>query len=176
LEATTEGQFYGPNLGYVLELYDKYREDPGSVDERTREFFERWRPPRPGANGHAAAATAEVRGVDVDKVVGAAKFVRSIRDFGHTAARLDPLGSDPPGDPTLDAGFHGIVEEDLEALPSSVIGGPIAERTSSAKDAVDELRRVYCETTGYDFGHIHVPEERFWLRDAVESDLFEKVL
>jgi 2-oxoglutarate dehydrogenase E1 component len=91
LEATTESQFYGPNLGYVLELYDKYREDPESVDERSREFFERWRPPRPGANGHAA--TAEVRGVDVDRVVGAAKFVRSIRDFGHTAARLDPLGS-----------------------------------------------------------------------------------
>jgi 2-oxoglutarate dehydrogenase E1 component len=174
LEATTEGQFYGPNLGYVLELYDMYREDPGSVDERTREFFKRWRPPRPGANGHTSSVRAEALGVD--RVVGAAKFVRSIRDFGYTAARLDPLGSEPPGDPTLDAGFHGIVEEDLEALPSSVIGGPIAERTSSAKDAVDELRRVYCETTGYDFGHIHTAEERFWLRDAVESDPFEGVL
>jgi 2-oxoglutarate dehydrogenase E1 component len=171
LEVTTESQFYGPNLGYVLELYDKYREDPDSVDDLAREFFESWRPPRPGANGHAAMA-----GVDVDKVVGAAKFVRSIRDFGHTAAQLDPLGSEPPGDPTLDAEFHGIVEEDLETLPSSVIGGPIAERTSSAKEAVEELRRVYCETTGYNFGHIHVPEERFWLRDAVESDRFEEGL
>jgi 2-oxoglutarate dehydrogenase E1 component len=51
LENITENQFYGPNLGYVLELYERYREDPGSVDERTRSFFENWSPPDPGANG-----------------------------------------------------------------------------------------------------------------------------
>ncbi|HLL57731.1 MAG TPA: hypothetical protein VK359_07390, partial [Rubrobacteraceae bacterium] len=55
LENITENQFYGPNLGYVLELYERYREDPGSVDERTRSFFENWSPPDPGANGQATA-------------------------------------------------------------------------------------------------------------------------
>ena len=48
-----ERQFCGPNLGYVLELYEGYREDPESVDERTREFFETWSPPRVEQNGHA---------------------------------------------------------------------------------------------------------------------------
>jgi hypothetical protein len=52
-----ESQFYGPNLGYVLELYEGYREDPESVDERTREFFETWRPLRVEANGHAPGGT-----------------------------------------------------------------------------------------------------------------------
>ena len=169
----TESQFYGPNLGYVLELYEKYREDPDSVDEKTRSFFEDWSPPRLGTNGHAPSG---VSGVDVDKVVGAAKFIRSIRDFGHMAAHLDPLGSEPNGDPTLDPGFHGISEEDLEGMPSSAVGGPLAERTSTAKEAVDELRRIYCSTTGYDFGHIHEPEERFWLRDSVESEEFNGTL
>jgi ABC-2 type transport system ATP-binding protein len=51
-----ERQFYGPNLGYVLELYEEYREDPESVDERTREFFETWSPPQVEANGHALGA------------------------------------------------------------------------------------------------------------------------
>ncbi|MEW6637419.1 MAG: 2-oxoglutarate dehydrogenase E1 component, partial [Actinomycetota bacterium] len=112
-------------------------------------------------------------GVDVEKVVGAAKYIRSIRDFGHSVARLDPLGSEPPGDPALDPSFHDITEEDLEAMPSSIVGGPVAERTATAREAVEELRRIYCNTTGYDFGHIaHIPEERFWLRDAVESERF----
>src|SRR5215216_2869953 len=98
-----ESQFYGPNLGYVLELYERYREDPDSVDERTREFFDSWSPPAPETNGRATAApSSEAAGMDVDKVVGAAKYIRSIRDFGHRAAQLDPLGSEPPGDPTLD--------------------------------------------------------------------------
>src|SRR4028119_429730 len=59
LEKQTEYQFYGPNLGYVLELYERYREDPASVDEGAREFFESWSPPRSngaGANGGGAAA------------------------------------------------------------------------------------------------------------------------
>jgi 2-oxoglutarate dehydrogenase E1 component len=73
-----------------------------------------------------------------------------------------------------------VTEEDLEALPSSIINapgtGPIPERTSSAREAIDELRRIYCKTTGYDFGHIHNSTERFWLRDAVEDERFHKVL
>jgi 2-oxoglutarate dehydrogenase E1 component len=177
LEETTESQFYGPNLGYVLELYERYREDPESVDEGTRNFFETWSPPRePGANGRATPAGVAPE-VDVEKVVGATKFVRHIRDFGHTAAQLDPLGSEPPGDPTLDPGFYRISEEDLETLPASlIVGGPISEHTTTAKEAVDELRRVYCKTTGYDFGHVHDPEERFWLREAVESERFVEVM
>ncbi|MBA2442281.1 MAG: 2-oxoglutarate dehydrogenase E1 component [Rubrobacter sp.] len=173
----TESQFYGPNLGYVLGLYESYLRDPESVDEQTREFFEDWSPPDgaralSGTNGHAAAVT----GVDADKIVGAAKYIRSIRDFGHSAARLDPLGGERPGDLALDPAFHEIAEEDLEELPGSILGGPIAGRVGTAREGVEELRRIYCNTTGYDFGHIHTAEERFWLRDSVESERFNEVL
>ena len=142
MDNITESQFYGPNLGYVLELYERYREDPGSVDERTRSFFENWSPPDPGANGQASAQVSADSSIDVDKDVAVAKYIRSIRDFGHRAAQLDPLGSEPPGDPTLSPGFHDVSEEDLEALPSSIINapgtGPIPRRTadnSSSKGA-----------------------------------------
>jgi 2-oxoglutarate dehydrogenase E1 component len=168
----TESQFFGPNLGYVLELYEQFKEDPDAVDGPTREFFESWSPPRveaPSANGQAVAPE-----MDVEKAVGASKHVRHIRDFGHRAAKLDPLGSEPPGDPTLDPTFYRITHEDLETLPTLIIGGPVAERTSNAREAVDELRRLYCNTTGYDFGHVHDPEERFWLRESVESGRFDK--
>jgi 2-oxoglutarate dehydrogenase E1 component len=179
LENRSETQFYGPNLGYVLELYERYREDPGSVEEQTRNFFEAWGSPRIGPNGQQAASS-EISGIDVDKIVGAAKYIRSIRDFGHRAAQLDPLGSPPPGDPTLDPAFHDITEEDLSVLPASIVNapgvGPVPERTATALEATEELKRIYCKTTGYDFGHIHIAEERFWLRDAVESERFNKVL
>ena len=35
-----EKEFHGPNLGYVLELYERYRDDPNAVDEATRKLFE----------------------------------------------------------------------------------------------------------------------------------------
>jgi 2-oxoglutarate dehydrogenase E1 component len=179
LENLTESQFYGPNLGYVLELYDNYLSDPDSVDETTREFFKDWSPPRStSTNGHApAGSTAEAAGgPDADKIVGAAKYIRSLRDFGHSAAQLDPLGSEPSGDPALDPAFHEISEEELYSMPSSIIGGPLAQRTETAGEAVQEMKRIYCSTTGYDFGHIHIPAERFWLRDAVESGRFHRTM
>jgi 2-oxoglutarate dehydrogenase E1 component len=173
LQQRTEGQFYGPNLGYVLELYESYRRDPESVDGETRRFFKTWSPPRgePGVNGQVAAPSAHE--ADIEKVIGATKWIRHIRDLGHTAARLDPLGSEPSGDPTIDPAFYRISEEDLESLPANlVVGGPVGERSGTAREAVEDLKRIYCGSTGYDFGHIHDPEERFWLREAVESCRF----
>ena len=37
--------FTGLNRGYVLELYERFRRDPTSVDPDTRALFERWVPP-----------------------------------------------------------------------------------------------------------------------------------
>ena len=46
-------RFYGPNAGYVLELYERYQADPASVDAATRAFFEQSSLDS-GANGAAA--------------------------------------------------------------------------------------------------------------------------
>lgn len=32
--------FYGPNLGYALELYDQYTQDPNSIDPDLKEMFD----------------------------------------------------------------------------------------------------------------------------------------
>ncbi len=60
MERHTESQFYGPNLGYVLELYERYRQDPESVDEGMRSFFETWRPPRLERNGRGPSVAGEL--------------------------------------------------------------------------------------------------------------------
>ena len=173
----TLGPFGGVNAGYVLELYERYRQNPESVDPATRKAFESWTPTEldalAGPNGPALAAPADVTTPnDVRVVVGAANLAESIRRYGHLAARLDPLGSEPPGDPSLSTRAHGITDEDLKALPASLVGGPLAESSSNALDAIEKLRRVYCSTTGFDYSHVFVPEERDWLRHAAESGRF----
>ena len=67
---------------------------------------------------------------------------------------------------------HGITDDDLKGLPASLVGGPLAESSSNAFDAIEKLRRVYCSTTGFDYSHVFVPEERDWLRHAAESGRF----
>src|SRR5688572_12914829 len=166
----TVGRFEGVNAGYVLELYERFRQNPESVDPATRAAFEGWNPAEldPGAAASASAPTS----ADVHAVVAATILADSIRRYGHLAAQLDPLGSTPPGDPSLSPATYGITDNDLKRLPGSLVGGPVAETSSTAYEAIEKLRRVYCSSTGFDYSHIFVPEERDWLRHAAESGRF----
>src|SRR5690348_1379171 len=161
-------QFAGVNAGYVLELYERYRRNPDSVDPATRRVFESWVP---------VDATLPAEGqpqlpVDIHAIVGAANLAESIRRYGHLAAQVDPLGATPIGDPSLSPRAHGITDEDLKRLPAALVGGPVAESCSNAYEAIEKLRRIYCSTTGFDYAHVFVPEEREWLRTAAESGRF----
>ncbi|HZS92260.1 MAG TPA: 2-oxoglutarate dehydrogenase E1 component [Chloroflexota bacterium] len=162
--------FHGPNAGYVLDLYDRYLQDPTSVDEETRAAFDSL-PPRVFGDV-ARTATPASPSVDVTSAVRAATLAHNIRVRGHLAAHIDPLGSDPPGDPDLDPAANGLVPADLLALPAEVVGGPLAQSATNALDAITELRHIYAGTTGYSYGHLTVAEERFWLRDAIESQRY----
>lgn len=171
--------FFGPNAGYVLELYDRYLADPHSVDDESRAFFATLNPAEVAvalAPARASAATAAPANIDVNRVVGAAALAQAIREYGHLAASIEPLGTALPGAPELDPGFHGIAEADLAVLPASVVGGPSAAGVATAAEAIARLRSTYMGTAGFDFDHIQVAAERLWLSDAVESRRFSTPL
>src|SRR6185295_15656526 len=106
-------EFTGLNRGYVLELYEKYRQDPASVDAETRLLFERWTP--------TVEEPRVPEGLPFQKIVGAVNLAQAIRRYGHLAARLDPLGLRPPiGDPSLHPETHGLTDDDLRRLPANL--------------------------------------------------------
>jgi 2-oxoglutarate dehydrogenase E1 component len=53
-----------------------------------------------------------------------------------------------------------------------LIKSPVAAGAASALEVVQRLRRLYGSNTGYDLSHIFVPEERYWLRAAIEEGRF----
>lgn len=146
--------FYGPNAGYALELLER----EGSVQAT---------PAQPIAELQAELSTSP----DVSAAAAAAAVAQSIRVFGHRAAHLDPLGREPPGDPHLDYGAHGLTEADLTRLPASVVGGSLAQ-AANALQAIRRLEQLYCGTTGYEFTHVEDPSERMWLLEAIEQERF----
>jgi 2-oxoglutarate dehydrogenase E1 component len=175
-------EFQGVNEGYVLELYDRWRQDPQSVDQSARDFFATWTPgpaeevPAGTAAGSANLRTygpTDPRTMNSALVVGAINLAQSIRRYGHLAAQIDPLGARPLGDPALQPETHGVTEADLRAMPASLMRGPISEGVETMWDVVENLRQTYCSTIGYDSAHIFVPQERYWLREAVETGRFQ---
>jgi 2-oxoglutarate dehydrogenase E1 component len=161
--------FSGINRGYVLELYERFRKDPSSVDAETRAIFEQWTPPADADATPSAASDVPAR-----LAVAAVNLAQAIRRYGHLAAQLDPLGSKPPGDPTLRPERHGLTEEDLRRIPADLISSPLTEQASNMQELVAAFRRVYCSTTGYDYAQVFVPEERQWLRQAAEDGRFRE--
>ncbi len=159
--------FQGVNLGFALELYERFLKDPASLDAETRKFFEQHPPP-----GESPAQAAAVSDAGFEKVVGAVNLAESIRKFGHMDARVDPLGSAPPGDPSLLAESHGVTDEILQQLPAALLAGPISDGAANFLDVIRRLRRVYSSTLGYDFAHLRDPEERAWLLTAAEAGLY----
>jgi 2-oxoglutarate dehydrogenase E1 component len=159
-------EFAGLNRGYVREAFERYRQNPASVDPETRALFDTWTPP-PDDELEPVA-----EGLPLQKIVGAVNLAESIRRYGHLAARLDPLGSKPPGDPSLLSETHGVTDQDLRALPASLVCGALVDPGTTALDAVEALRRIYCSTSGYDYAHVFVPAEREWLRQAAEAGRF----
>ena len=161
--------FQGVNAAYVAELYDRYRQDPNSVDAATRAEFDAGLIPDAAVS---ATPGGIVDSADVAEVVGTVNLAECIRRYGHLAATLDPLGSAPVGDPSLAAPFHGVSDGMLARLPASLVAGPVAAASANALEAITALRRIYCSTTGYDYSHVFVPEERDWLRHAAETCRF----
>ncbi len=170
--------FYGPNAGYVLDLYDRYRQDPTSVDADTKNIFDSWSPENLENFGGSHVTNAaqpsnydvignEATMPQVSHIVAASALSHSIRERGHLGAQLDPLGREPLGDPALLLETHGLSNEDLVQLPPSVVGGHAAEGASNALEAINALRSMYSGTISYELDQVKSAEERQWLRDAV---------
>src|SRR5713101_5720043 len=86
--------FYGPNAGYVLELYERYRKDPASVDAATRAIFDSWSPDnlvQTRASQSALSATEVTRTIpfSVSHVVAASALAHSIRERDRKSTRLN---------------------------------------------------------------------------------------
>ena len=170
-------QFTGANAGYVYELFERFQRDPSSVDEATRRAFATWTPADPSAAAAAAPDAPAPPAASATAAIAAFNLAESIRRFGHLAARLDPLGfHDPIGDPSLQPQAHGLTADALKQLPASIVSGPAAAGAANAFEAIARLRAIYCSTTGHDYNHVFVPDERVWLRQAVESGQFRPPL
>src|SRR5213595_3268822 len=111
---------------------------------------------------------------DLKHVAAAMALVKAIRNFGHLAARLDPLGSEPPGDPALDPGPLGLTPEIMARIPADVLRIYVPGRTLA--EAYPKLQETYCGTIAYEVEHIGSHQERVWLRQVIESGDHRKPL
>ncbi|HUE77006.1 MAG TPA: 2-oxoglutarate dehydrogenase E1 component [Longimicrobiales bacterium] len=153
------------NAGYAQALYESFARDPASVDEAWRTVFglspeDAGLLPVQGSGG--APTRAQLRAA-----MAAAELVDAYRLHGHTAARLDPIGSEPRGHPMLSPAFHGIEASELGGIPASLLD--LGEPGVSMEEVLGWLQRTYTDAIGYEFEHMEDPGRREWLRSRIEG-------
>jgi 2-oxoglutarate dehydrogenase E1 component len=115
----------------------------------------------------APAAESAPSSDDLRAVAAGVALVRAYRSFGHLAARLDPLGSAPIGDPALDPEPLGLTPEAMARVPAELLR--IDVPGSTLAEALPALRETYCGSIAYEVEHIASHDERVWLRQVIES-------
>jgi 2-oxoglutarate decarboxylase len=107
-------------------------------------------------------------------VQAATSLVKAHRTHGHLAARLDPLGSEPVGDPALEPATVGLTPEVMEQIPAHILRIQVPGATLA--EALPHLRETYCGTIAYEIEHISDHQQRVWLRNRIESGKYRRVL
>jgi len=121
--------------------------------------------PAPAAAAPAAEAVPDESLLQA--VQAATSVVKAHRMHGHLAARLDPLGSPPRGDPALDPASVNLTPELMECIPASVLRVAVPGETFA--EALPHLADTYTGTIAYEIEHISGHNRRMWLRETVES-------
>jgi 2-oxoglutarate dehydrogenase E1 component len=189
-QSSANSYLFGGNAPYVEELYEAYLDNPGSVPENWRAYFDTMQnvPAVDGSNkpdvAHApvVASFAErakqgpIRTVSASadsemgrKRVGATQLIAAYRYLGGRWANLDPLQrQERPVLPELEPSFYGFSDADMDTLftVSNTYFGP--ER-ASLRDLLYWLRETYCRSIGAEFMYISDPGEKRWIQERLES-------
>jgi len=193
LESLSTSYLFGGNAPYVEELYEAYLDNPGSVPDKWREYFDQLQhvpatdgqeSTRDQAHAPIVASFAErakanafvsrVQQADHLPMAGRQVSVQSIiaayRSLGSRWADLDPLKrQDRPPIPELDPSFYGLSESDLDEVYSATNTYFTTADTMTLRDIIKALRDTYCRSVGAEFMHISDPAAKRWIQERLES-------
>jgi multifunctional 2-oxoglutarate metabolism enzyme len=107
-------------------------------------------------------------------VQAATSLLKGYRTHGHLAARLDPLGSEPKGDPAIQPENLNLTPELMSEIPAEILR--IGVEGETLLEVLPRMRAAYCGTMAYQIEHLSSHQQRMWLRDMIETGWHRKPL
>lgn len=166
---------------YIENLYGDFKNNPESVDEDLRKFFEGY-DFAVSLNGDAQTESGEgepqkkgmaVSGEDMVKELAVYQLINAYRDKGHLEAKTNPIRERKDRKAHLGLENFGLTEADLDTSfrAAKMLGMP----SEKLRDIIGYLERCYTGSVGFEFSSIADPEKRQWLIEAAEKAMTEPV-
>ena len=182
---------FGGNAPYVEEMYENYLDNPGSVPENWRGYFDALQnvPAGDGTDArdvphlpviNAFAERAKQGGTKVVVAAGAdselarkrtavQQLIAAYRNVGARWADLDPLKrAERDHIPELELSFYGFTDADLETVfnTSNTFFG---KETMSLRELLNALRETYCGSIGAEYMYITDQSQKRWWQERLEA-------
>src|SRR5690625_1028708 len=191
-ESLSNSYLFGSNAPYVEELYEAFLDDPGSVPEEWRSYFEQLQN-TPAVDGQQATRDqahspivesfamrartnvywqpGKVPDLSIaSKQVGVQSLIAAYRSLGTRVANLDPLKRhDRSSFPELDPAFYGLSEADMDDSYSATNTYFTQGDTMTLRDMISALKETYCRNIGAEFMHMSDPVAKRWIQQRLES-------
>ncbi|PKP33362.1 MAG: 2-oxoglutarate dehydrogenase E1 component [Bacteroidetes bacterium HGW-Bacteroidetes-17] len=152
----------------IEDLYKNFKENPGSVDESWRMFFEGYEFSRT----NYAQTENNIRVYpDEFKVIN---LINAYRQRGHLFTKTNPVRARRTYSPTLDIENFDLTKSDLKR--NFQAGNEIGIGRATLLQIVDHLNATYCQSIGAEYTYIRNIEMLQWLRDKMESTKNSQVL
>ncbi|ULT58225.1 2-oxoglutarate dehydrogenase E1 component [Neobacillus drentensis] len=164
----------GPNLGYVIEQYERYMNGIDTVEPKLIELFNTWGSPLSFETSQLKenikhGSVIPDNSVDIEKVMKVVKLLEDIRSHGHLAANMNPLEGNEKHRDLFNPEKHGISDYNLKAIPAKLVWKDTPEGVQTAWDAINHLKNLYTSTLAYEFNHVDNMDEKAWLTRIVET-------
>ncbi len=186
---------FAANGDFVEDLYLKFLEDSGSVDEYWRSFFLNLNEDQTQALKSLKGAPWHPRKnkiilplevVDAKKSLPSPKqdtkfynvnlLIAEYRAYGHSLADLDPLGIEKIKNYIrLDLAHYGLTEQDLD-IEITLNHPSLGLDKCTIRQLINRLKEIYCNKVGYEISHLICDEEKEWFYQHIEqANLFHSL-
>ena len=182
---------FGGNAPYVEEMYEAYLDNPGSVPDNWRAYFDALQHV-PAVDGSDARDVAHAPVIEsfaqrakanafgnkasgaelavARKQVHVQSLIAAYRNVGSRWADLDPLKrTERPKIPELEPGFYDLSESDMDIAFSASNTYFSKAETMTLREIVQALRETYCGSIGAEYMHITDQVEKRWWQERLES-------
>ena len=190
---------FSSNLPFIIEIYQKYLENPSSIDPSWADFFNensddigKLLEDKDGAswskkdiavlnfnydissmaNPEEKKAKKANTGADLEITIN--NLITAYRNFGHLNADLDPLKLVNGNFPIeIDPKFHNISPEELNKEVD--LKGKLGLKKAKITDIINKLNQTYSSKIASEFEYMRNFEQKQFLEEKVEKLTDEKL-
>ena len=163
------------HTAFFADLYDQYLENPDGVEPSWRSFFQGFdfAQSNYGSQDVAQQITNGDFSCDhvaekTEKEFNVLRLIDGYRTRGHLFTKTNPVRDRRTYTPTLALENFGLSNADLDTVfdAAKIINMP----SSTLKDILNHLERVYCQSIGVEYMYVRNPKVLNWIKDRLDSN------